>query len=118
MRQLTQSGGTVDGWAHVVARIAQLHLAGVQTDSQPDRCQRCPLQIQRACYSVGRPGERDDEAVAFTLLYRTHAAVGADQLGQRVIQVGYRCAHLVGSGLPKLGGAFHIGQEQCHGAGR
>ena len=45
VRQIAQPCGPVDRRADVVAFVAQLHLAGVHADAQPDRRQRCPLQL-------------------------------------------------------------------------
>lgn len=41
--QIAQSRSPVDGRTRVVALVAQLHLARVHPDSQPDRRKRCPL---------------------------------------------------------------------------
>ncbi len=52
VRQIAQPRGAVDGRADVVAFVAQLHLAGMHPDAQPDRGQRRPLQLQRAGHRV------------------------------------------------------------------
>ena len=54
--QIAQPRGAVDRRADVVALVAQLHLAGVHADAQPDRRQRRPLQLQRARHRVGWRG--------------------------------------------------------------
>ena len=45
----------------------------------PDRGQRGPLQLQGAGHRVGGASERDDEAVALTLLNRADAVMGGDR---------------------------------------
>ena len=81
MSQVAQPGGAVDRRTDVVAfpagLAAQLHVAGVDPDAQPDRRQRRPLQIQRASHRVSRPGECNYEAVALALLHRADPAIAA-----------------------------------------
>src|ERR1700733_11176355 len=68
VRQIAEPRSAVDRRAYVVAYVAQLRLPGVHPDPQPDRHQRRLLQLQRTRHRVTGPGERDNEAVAFTLL--------------------------------------------------
>ena len=82
--EIAQPCGPVDRRADVVAFVAQLHLAGVHADAQPDRRERRPLQVQRARHRVAGAGERDHEAVALALLDRPHPAVGGDACRTRV----------------------------------
>ena len=100
VRQVANARSAVDGRADVVGFVAQLDLAGVQTDAQPDRRQRCSLQIERARYRVARPPEGDNEAVALTLFDGPHAAVGTDHLCQSAVEGGEGGGHLVGLRLP------------------
>jgi len=69
-------------------QLAQPYLPGVKSDPQPDRGQRSPLQGQRTCDCVGRPGECDDETVTFALLDRAHAVMRGHQFGQCAVEVG------------------------------
>ncbi len=87
MGELTQPGGPVDRRADVITLIAQSHLTGVHANTQPDRRQRRPLQVDGARHGIGCAGERDHEAVTFALLDRTHPMMGAHQFGERAIQV-------------------------------
>ena len=77
MRQIAQPRRPVDRRAGVVALIAQLHLAGMYADAQPDRSQRGPLQRQRAGHRVAGARERGHEAVALALLDRAHPVMAA-----------------------------------------
>jgi hypothetical protein len=90
----------VDGGTDVVALVAQSHLSGMHPDSQPDRRQWCPLQLQRTGHRVGRAGERRHKTVTLTLLDRPHTAMGGNQSTQRVIQARKGRRHLLGLGLP------------------
>jgi hypothetical protein len=109
MAQIAQAGGAVDRWADVVALVAQLDLARVDTDTQADRGQRRPLQCERARHRVAGARERQHEAVALTLLDRPNTAMGRDETRQRVIQPRDCRAHLVGLGLPQPRGALDVG---------
>ena len=112
MAQIAQPRGAVDHRPGVVALIAQQHLAGVDPDAQPDRRQRCPLQLQRTGRRVGRAGERRHKTVTLTLLDRPHTAMGGNQITQRVIQARKGRRHLLGLGLPQPCGALDVGQKQ------
>ena len=81
--QIAQPRGAVDRRAGVVTLIAQLHLAGVHPDAQPDRGQRRPLQLQRSRHRIGGAGERRHEAVALALLDRAHPVMGGDDIRHR-----------------------------------
>ena len=118
VREVAQPGGAVDRRADVVAFVAQVHVAGVHADAQLDRRQRRPLQIQRAGHRVGGAGERDDEAVALTLLDGPHTVVGGDRVGQCLIEACDRGCHLLGLGLPQPGRTLDVGQQQRHRSGR
>ena len=101
--QVAQPCGAVDRRADVVAFVAQLHLAGVHADAQPDRGQRRSLQLQRTRHRVGGTSERHHEAVAFTLLDRPHPVVGGDQVGQRAVEPRDRSRHFARAGSPIAG---------------
>ena len=118
MGQIAQPRGAVDGRAGVVVLIAQLHLPGMHPDAQPDRCQRCPLQLQRARHRVAGARERDHEAIALALFDRPHTVMVRDDVAHRTIQSPDRGRHLLGLGLPQPRGALDIGQQQCHRSGR
>ena len=102
----------------VVALVAQLHVAGVHADAQLDRCQRCPLQVQRAGHRVGGARERDHEAVALALLDRTHTVVGGDDVRQRLVEARDGGRHRLGLGLPQPRRTLDVGQQQRHRSGR
>ena len=72
VRQIAQPRSAIDRRTGVVAFIAQLYLAGMQADAQPDRRKRCPLQLKRARHRVGRAGERRHKTVALGLFHRPH----------------------------------------------
>ena len=114
MGEIAQPGGAVDRRADVVAFVAQLDLAGMQPDAQPDRGQRGPLQLQRTGHCVGRAGERGHEAVALTLLHRPHAAVAGDDFGDRLVEACEGGGHLLGLGLPQPRGTLDVCQKQRH----
>ena len=116
--EVAQPRGAVDRRADVVAFVAQLDVAGVHADAQLDRCQRRPLQLQRAGHRVGGAGERDDEAVALALLDRSHTVVGGDRVGQRLVEARDRGLHRVGLGLPQARRTLDVGQQQRHRSGR
>src|SRR5215207_6649423 len=84
--QIAQACGPVDGRADVVALVTQLHLPGMHANAQPDRSERCPLQLQRARHRVAGPGERDHEAIAFALFDRPQTVMGGDELAHRPIE--------------------------------
>ncbi len=109
---------SVDGRSDVVAFVAQLDLAGVQTDPQPDRRQRCQLQVEGARHRVAAAVERDDEAVAFTLLDRPHATVGGDDVRECAVEPCDGLRHLLRLRFPQPRRAFDVGQQQGHRAGR
>ena len=102
----------------VVAFVAQLDLAGVDTDAQPDRRQRCPLQIEGARHRITGAGERDDEAVALALLHRPHPAVAGDDVRECAVEPRDGFRHLLGLGLPQPRRALDVGQQQRHRSGR
>ena len=72
----------------------------MQADAQPDRRQRCSLQIERARDRVARPPEGDNEAVALTLFDGPHTAVGTDHLCQSPVESSERRRHLGGLCFP------------------
>jgi hypothetical protein len=114
MGQITQPRAPVDGRTRVAAIIAQLHLAGMHRDAQPDRGQRCPLQLQRARHRVGGAGERGHETVALALLHWAHPAMGGDDIGHDVLEACDRGGHLIGLGLPQPRRALDVCQKQRH----
>ena len=67
VRQIAQVCGPVDGRTDVVALVAQPHLPGMHADTQPDRGQRCALQLQRTRHRVAGTRERDHEVIALAL---------------------------------------------------
>ena len=109
--EIPESRGAVDGRADVVAGVAQADLAGVDSDAQPDRCQRRALQIQRARHRVRRTTEGDDEAVALPLLDRPDPGVGDECGGDGLIETRDGGGHLVGLGLPEPRRAFDVSQQ-------
>jgi hypothetical protein len=117
VRQIAQPGGPIDGRPDVVAFVAQLDLAGVQANAQPDRRQRCPLQVQRARNRIAGAGECDHEAVALALFYRPYPVVRADDLRQRAIHAGDRDGHVVRLCFPQLRRALDVGEKQRHHPG-
>lgn len=118
VRQIPYPRRPVDRGPHVVGRVAELNLTGVQADPQPQRRQRRPLQRQRTCGRVAGPGERDDETVALALFDGTHSAVAVDEPRQRRVQARHRLTHLGGLVLPQGGGTLDVGQQQRHRSGR
>ena len=115
--QVAQPAGPVDGRSDVVALVAQLHVAGVNADAQPDRGQRRPLQIEGAGHGVDGAAERDHEAVAFALFDRADSVVVRYQFGQCAIQFATPPS-LLGLGVPQPGRAFDVGEQQRHRSGR
>ena len=75
MAQVAQPCGLVDGRSDVVAPIAKLHFTGVDTDTQSDGSQSCTLQLESTVHRIAGPSERNDKAVALTLLHRSHTLV-------------------------------------------
>ena len=112
VREVAQPGGAVDRRADVVAFVAQVHVAGVHADAQLDRRQRRTLQLQRAGHRVGGAGERDDEAVALTLLDGPHTVVGGDRVGQCLIEARDGGLHRLGLGFPQARRTLDVGQQQ------
>ena len=112
--EVAKPSGAVDRRADVVAFVAQLDLAGVDADPQPDRRKWSALQRQRARDRIAGAGEGDDEAVALPLLDRADAAVGGDQVRQRGIQPSNRGSHLCGLGLPQPRRTLDVGEQQRH----
>ena len=116
--QVAQPGGAVDRRADVVGLVAQLYVAGVDADAQLDRCQRCPLQVQRTGHRVGGARERDHEAVALALFHGSHALVGGDRVRQCLVEARDSGLHRLGLGLPQPGRTLDVGQQQRHGSRR
>ena len=77
VRQVAQPCGAVDRRTDVVALVTQLHLPGMHADAQPDRGQRCPLQLQGTRHRVAGTRERDHEAITLALFNRPHTVMGA-----------------------------------------
>ena len=111
-REVAQPCGAVDRRADVVSLVAQHHVAGVHADAQLDRRQRRTLQLQRACHRVGGAGERDDEAVALTLLDGPHTVVGWRRVGQGLVEARDGGLHRLGLGFPQPRRTFDVGQQQ------
>ncbi len=86
MPKISQPRGPVDRRTRVVALIAQLYLAGMHADAQPDRRQRRPLQFQRTRHGVAGTGECQHEAVALALLDGAHAAVDRHEIAQHAVE--------------------------------
>jgi hypothetical protein len=118
VRQIAQPRGAIDRWADVVSLVAQPHLTGVHPDTQPDRRQRCPLQIQRAGRRIGGAGERDHKAIALALFDRADSVMGGDRLGHRPVEAGHGGGHLLGLALPQPRRTLDVGQQQRHRARR
>ena len=83
--QIAQPRRPVDRRADVIALVAQLHIAGMHPDAQPDRRQRRPLQLKRARHRISGTRKRDHEAVALALLDRAHTAMGGDDVAQQPV---------------------------------
>jgi hypothetical protein len=96
MREITQARGPVDRRSDVVAFIAQSHLAGMQSDPQPDRRQGCSLQRECARHRIAGASERKYETIALPLFNRAHTVVGSGQIGQYVIETCNGGGHLIG----------------------
>jgi hypothetical protein len=101
VRQIAQPRSAIDRRTGVVAFIAQLYLAGMHADAQPDRRKRCPLQLKRARHRVGRAGERRHKTVALALFHRPHSAMGGDDFGDSLVEACDRGGHLLELGLPQ-----------------
>jgi hypothetical protein len=95
-----------------------LDLAGVQTDPQPDRRQRCHLQVEGTCHRVTTTVEGDDEAVSFALLNRAHSATRGNDLGECAVESCDRLLHFLGLHFPELCGPFDIGEQERHRSSR
>ena len=99
--QIAQPRGAVDRRTDVIAFVAQLHLAGVHADAQPDRGQRRPLQLQRST-----PPRRLARANATTKLSPSPCSTGrtppwaATRSGSALIQPRERRGHLARAGSP------------------
>ncbi len=100
-RQIAQPRRAVDGRAGVVALVAQLHLAGVHPDTQPDRGQRRSLQLEGAGHRIGGARERGHETVTLALLDRAHTVMGGDDIAHDLVEPRNRGRHLLGLGLPQ-----------------
>jgi len=118
MSQLPQPGCAIDRRPYVVALVAQPNLAGVETDPQPERGQRCPLQVQRAGHRVRGAGERDHEAVALALFDWADSVTCRDDVHQHLIKAGDGGGHFISLGLPQPRRALDVCQQQRHGSGR
>ena len=81
--QIAQPCGAVDGRAGVVAFVAQLDLAGMHPDAQPDRGQRRPLQRHGSGHRIRGARERRHKTVTLTLLNRAHTIMGGDDIDIR-----------------------------------
>ncbi len=101
MGEVTQARGPVDSRTGIVALVSQPHFPGVNTDAQPERGQRRPLQVQRGGRRIRRAAERDHKAVALALLDRTHSVMGHDHFGQHLIEALDRSVHFLRLGLPQ-----------------
>jgi hypothetical protein len=108
--QDTEATGPARRHAKVIPLVAQLHLAGVQRDSEPKGSQRCDLHIERTRHRVRRSSERHDKAVAFALLHRPNATVSGHQAVQRAVERLDGGGHRVRIGFPKMRRAFDIGE--------
>ncbi len=90
----------------------------MQTDPYPDRRQRRQLQVEGARHRITAAVERDDKAVAFTLLHRPHTTVGGDDLRECAVEPRDGLRHLLGLRFPEPRRAFDVGEQQCHRSGR
>ena len=118
MRQIAQPRGAVDGRADVVALVAQLHLAGVHTDAQPDRRQRRPLQDRAHTPPRrwrGRTRRRSCRPRPVRRAARRRGRRAGRPSGIKSRNGG---RHIVRLGLPQPRGALDVGQQQRHRAGR
>ena len=118
MSQVPQSSGAIDRRPDVVALVPKPNLAGVDPDAQPDRGQRCPLQVQRTSDRVGRAGESDHEAVALALLDRADSITGGDDVQHHLIEARHSGGHLIRLGFPQPRRTLDVGQQQRHRSGR
>ena len=82
----------------------------MQTDPQPDRRQRCHLQVEGTRHRVTTTVERDDEAVAFALLNRAHTTMRGNDLGECAVESCDGFRHFLGLCFPELCGPFDIGE--------
>ena len=118
VRQVAQACGPVDGRPDVVALVAQVDLAGVQTDPQPDRRQGCQLQVQGARHRVTSTVERDDKAVAFALLNRPHTTMRGNHVRECAVESRDGLRHFLGLCFPELRRPFDVGEKQRHRSSR
>ncbi len=118
MRQIPYPRRPVDRGPHVVGRVAELNLTGVQADPQPQRRQRRPLQRQSTTHRIRSTRESRHETVTLTLFDRAHPAVGSDALVHRTIQQRQRGRHLLWLGLPERRRTLDVSEQQRHRAGR
>ena len=116
--QIAQTCGPIDGRADAVALVTQLHFAGMHADTQPDRRQRCALQLQRTRHRIAGTRERDYKAIALALFDRAHAVMGGDDLTHRAIEPRDGGRHLLRLRLPEPRRALRVGQQQRHRSGR
>ena len=116
--EIAQAGRPVHGRAHVVALVAQLRLAGVEADTEPDGGQRGPLQIEGAGHGFGGAGEGDHEAVALALLHGAHPSMAGDRFTEDAIEARHGLGHGLRLGFPQPGRAFDVGQQKRDRAGR
>ena len=116
--QVAQPSGLVDRRAGVVAFVAQLHVAGVNSDAKLDRGEFGALQVQRAPHRVAGARERGNEAVALTLFDRAYPAVLGDERRGGPVQKSDGGRHRLRPVIPQLCRALDIGKQQRHRAGR
>ena len=117
VRQIPDSRRLVDRGTCVVSFVAHLHITGVHADAQLDGGEVSKLQIERTCHCIAGACKGSHEAVAFALLDRSDAVVLGNDFVSRPVQKGQRGRHRHGLGLPELGRAFDVGEQQRHRAG-
>ena len=118
VRQIPDSRRLVDRGTCVVSFVAHLHITGVHADAQLDRGEVSKLQIERTCHCVAGACKGGHEAVAFALFDRPYAVVLGNDFVSRPVQTGQRGRHRLRLGLPELGRALDVGEQQRHRAGR
>ena len=108
MRDRPQPGAAAQRDPEVIALVAQLRLGRVQRDPHAQiHAGRPPATVQRSLsfecrrHRIGGPRERGDDAVAFSLLHRPHAAVAGDRFLQQPVMVSHRLGHRVRRALPQ-----------------
>ena len=116
--EVAQACRSVDRRSDVVAFVTQLDLAGVQTDPQPDRRERCQLQVEGARHRVTAAVERDNKTVPFALFHGPHAVVRGNDVHECAVEPCDGFRHLVRLRFPQPRRAFDVGQQQGHRAGR